>query len=213
MDAAGRNMVSAEYAEVEGIAFLSSWLRRSNLERVLRINLGSSFAAIDAPVAIDGISLRAFPRGVVCHWVAGNIPTLAFFSWALATLGKNASILRVPEESREVVRNLFRAVERASFEFQGRKYEGSLLLERCRVVYFPSSDLNLNESMSLVADARVAGAATKPSVRLLRIPGSNIARTWYSAPNILWALLIMPPCRTRCTIGGAGSFCPSGDHV
>ena len=155
LDAAARNMVSAEYAQVEGIAFLASWLRKSNLEKVLRINLGSDLAAIDSPVSVDGISLRALPRGVVCHWVAGNIPTLAFFSWALATLGKNASIIRVPEESREVARKLFRAVELASIEFKGKKYQGSMLLERTCVVHFPSTNQSLNESMSLVADARV----------------------------------------------------------
>ncbi len=155
LDAAARNMVSAEYAQVEGIAFLSSWLRKSNLEKVLRLNLGSQLAAIDNPLSVDGISLRAVPRGVVCHWVAGNIPTLAFFSWALATLGKNVSILRVPEEVREVVRTLFRSVELASIEFEGKKYQGSMLLERTRVVHFPSGNQRLNESMSLVADARV----------------------------------------------------------
>jgi phenylacetate-coenzyme A ligase PaaK-like adenylate-forming protein len=155
LDAAARNMVSAEYAQVEGIAFLSSWLRKSNLEKVLRINLGSELAAIDNPVSVDGISLRAFPRGVVCHWVAGNIPTLAFFSWALATLGKNASIIRVPQESRDVVRKLFRAVELASIEFKGKTYHGSMLLERTCVVHFPSTNQSLNEFMSLVADARV----------------------------------------------------------
>jgi hypothetical protein len=155
LDAAARNMVSAEYADVEGIAFLSTWLRKSNLEKVLRINLGSALGAIDAPMDADGISLRALPRGVVCHWVAGNIATLAFFSWVLATLGKNASIIRVPEASREVVRKLFRAVERASIEFQGKKYEGSMLLERTSIIHFPSSDQSLNESMSLAADARI----------------------------------------------------------
>ena len=155
LDAAARNMVSAEYAQVEGIAFLSSWLRKSNLEKVLRINFGSHLSAVDNPIPADGISLRVFPRGVVCHWVAGNIPTLAFFYWALATLGKNANIIRVPEESREVVRKLFRAVELASIEFEGRKYQGSMLLERTRVVHFPSTDQALNESMSHVADARV----------------------------------------------------------
>jgi phenylacetate-coenzyme A ligase PaaK-like adenylate-forming protein len=155
LDAAARNMVSAEYAQVEGIAFLSSWLRKSNLEKVLRLNLGSQLAAIDNPISVDGISLRAVPRGLVSHWVAGNIPTLAFFSWALATLGKNVSILRVPEESREVVRTLFRSVELASIEFEGKKYQGSMLLERTRVVHFPSGNQSLNESMSLVADARV----------------------------------------------------------
>lgn len=155
LDAAARNMVSAEYAQVEGIAFLASWLRKSNLEKVLRINFGSHLAAIDSPILVDGLLLRALPRGIVCHWVAGNIPTLAFFSWALATLGKNASIIRVPEESREVVRTLFRAVELASVEFEGKRYEGSMLLERTCVVHFPSANQSLNESMSLAADARV----------------------------------------------------------
>jgi phenylacetate-coenzyme A ligase PaaK-like adenylate-forming protein len=155
LDAAGRNLISPEYANIEGIAFLSTWLRKSNLEKVLRLNLGSELAAIDRPVSIDGVFLRAVPRGVVCHWVAGNIPTLAFFSWALATLAKNASILRVPEESREVVRKLFRAVERASIELEGKKYDGSLLLQRTSVVHFPSSNQEPNHAMSLAADARV----------------------------------------------------------
>ena len=155
LDAAAQNMVSAEFANVEGIAFLSSWLRRSNLDKVLRTNFGSNLAAVDRPVSAEGISLRAVPRGVVCHWVAGNIPTLGFFSWALAALGKNASILRVPEESCDVVRKLFRAVELASIEFEGSKYYGSMLLERTCVVHFPSSNQGLNEAMSLAADARV----------------------------------------------------------
>lgn len=155
LDSAARNMVSAEYAQVEGIAFLASWLRKSNLEKVLRINFGSQLSAIDNPISVDGISLRAVPRGVVCHWVAGNIPTLAFFSWALAALGKNASIIRVPEESREVVRTLFRAVELASIEFEGKRYRGSTLLERTSIVHFPSANHSLNEAMSLAADARI----------------------------------------------------------
>jgi phenylacetate-coenzyme A ligase PaaK-like adenylate-forming protein len=155
LDAAARNMVSPEYARVEGIAFLCSWLRKSNLEKVLRVNFGSHLSAIDHAISAEGICLRAVPRGVVCHWVAGNIPTLAFFSWALATLGKNVSIIRVPEESRDVIRNLFRAVELASIEFEGKKYQGSMLLERTYVVHFPSASQSLNESMSLVADARV----------------------------------------------------------
>ena len=54
-----------------------------------------------------------------------------------------------------MVRKLFRAVELASIEFEGTKYQGSMLLERTCVVHFPSTDQALNESMSHVADARV----------------------------------------------------------
>jgi hypothetical protein len=155
LDAAANNMVAPKFAGIEGIAFLSSWLRRGNLWKILRTNFGSHLPALNAPLESEGLRLQAMPRGLVCHWVAGNVPTLVMFSWAQAILGKNASILRVPSESRDVVRTLFSAVEQARAEYQGSTFEGSLLMRRTAIVHFPSQDAALGEAMSLVADARV----------------------------------------------------------
>lgn len=155
LDSAGRNMASEECAGIEGIAFLSSWLRRNSLGKVLRMNFGNLLPALDGATEIEGTPLQAAPRGLVCHWVSGNVPTLAMFSWVLATLARNASILRVPQESREVVKALFRAVDGATAEYEGVKYDGGSLLARTVVLHFPSENARLGEAMSMVADARV----------------------------------------------------------
>jgi hypothetical protein len=160
LDAVGREMAAPEFGKIEGIAFLSSWLREGNLRKVLELNFGDRTDALDAPVTYSGISLRAVPRGLVCHWVAGNAPTLALFSWALAALTKNASILRVPQESQGPVGLLFSAVERARIEHQGTICDGKMLMTRTCVVHFPSSDVATNHALSSLADLRIVWGGT-----------------------------------------------------
>ena len=155
LDAAGKNMVASEYGAVEGIAFLSSWLRQLSMNRVLAVNFGSSLPALDAPWENAGQRLRAAPAGLVCHWVAGNVPTLAMFSWAMAALAKNASIVRVSQDSREIARLLFQAVQHAEASFEGKPYRGESLMARTSVIHFPSTDQAMNHAMSLAADVRV----------------------------------------------------------
>ena len=72
---------------IEGIAFLSNWLRRDNLLRIIDVNLGDK-KFLDHFQGGDRKLRRAFPRGLVCHWMAGNIPTLALFSLFQSMLAK-----------------------------------------------------------------------------------------------------------------------------
>jgi hypothetical protein len=170
LDAAAQQMYSEEFRGIAGIAFLASWLRRHNLEKILRLNLGEEITALDTMIDVNGIAVRAAPRGVVAHWVAGNIPTLAFFSWALATLAKNASIVRVSSASQEPTQALFRAVRRAAVEINGKRYGGDLLLKHSCVVYFPSEDTDLHRAMSMAADARVVWGGAEAVDEISHLP-------------------------------------------
>ena len=171
LDSTARQMTTSEFRGIEGIAFLSTWMRKRNLERVLRQNLGTNVEALDKAIEVDkGLQLRAAPRGLVCHWVAGNVPTLAMFSWVMAILAKNASIVRVSRSSVQAVRTLFQAVERAHVEYQGQVYGGKTLLERTCVVHYPSDDATLNEAMSLVADARVVWGGSEAVRAITQLP-------------------------------------------
>jgi hypothetical protein len=136
---------------------------------VLETNFGSRRLALDGPVAEAGGALRAAPRGLVGHWVAGNVPTLAVFSWVLATLGKNPSILRVSEASIDPVRRLFKSIREARFRWQGQDLGGEALLSQTSVLHFPSEDLRRNQEMSMVCDARSiwGGGEAVRSVRAL----------------------------------------------
>lgn len=168
LDAAAQQMICADNRGIEGLAFLSAWMQRGNLERVLETNFGNKRCALDKPVANAGGALRAAPRGVVGHWVAGNVPTLALFSWALATLGKNPSILRVSKTSLDAVRRLFGAIGAARFQWQGRELSGAILLAQTSVVHFPSEATELNNRLSLACDARAIWGGSE-AVRAVRV--------------------------------------------
>ncbi len=136
--------------KIQGIAFLSNWLRRDNLRRIVEVNLGN-MKILDDFIGDGRKRLRAFPRGIVCHWIAGNIPTLSLFSLFQSILCKNGNILRIPEVSLPAVLPILRLFS----TMEGSDITGAQLLQSVVVVYFPSDDLKANAQLSMVADARV----------------------------------------------------------
>ncbi len=65
---------------IPGLSYLSLWLRRENLHAIYHVNLEKIPGTKD-PISVDSrIEMIHVPRGIVCHWIAGNIPLLGFFS-------------------------------------------------------------------------------------------------------------------------------------
>ena len=165
-DAFAGKLATADFADVEGIAFLATWLKRRSLQEVLRTSLGGREGALDAFVEDGPRRLRAAPRGVVAHWIAGNIPTLALFSFVLSALVKNVNLVRVPKESLPVVERLLQALAQASTpELSGRD-----LLEGASFFYFPGEDRALHAELSLRADARVVWGGRETVATVLALP-------------------------------------------
>jgi hypothetical protein len=172
LDDGANKLLDPQLAGVEGLAFLSAWLKGSNLRRVLQTNFAERLAALNSPQPDAAAALLAVPRGLAGHWVAGNVPTLAVFSWALATLAGNASVVRVSRAAVDQARALFLAIEKAEAEFEGRKFSGADLLARTSVVHFDSAHEGWNQALSRVADVRLiwgSGDAVN-AVRRLPVP-------------------------------------------
>ena len=135
---------------IEGIAFLSNWLRKSNLEKLIIQNLGS-VDVLNQFIGSGNKRTKAQPKGIVCHWIAGNIPTLSIFSLIQSLLVRNSNILRIPEQSLEATVSLLKVF--SNIENSGLK--GSDLISSITIIYFPSSDSQSNKELSMVADVRV----------------------------------------------------------
>ncbi|MGB4757680.1 MAG: acyl-CoA reductase, partial [Candidatus Methanoculleus thermohydrogenotrophicum] len=102
-----------------GVGYLSIWLRRKNLEQICRINYGDC-RYLDTFVPVNNhFEMSAQPRGIVCQWVAANIPTLAFFSLAQAILSKNGSIAKVPEENRALITAILKELSDTAISCNG----------------------------------------------------------------------------------------------
>ena len=147
----GRNLISdKDVNSLEGVPFLSGWLQKTNIEKIVLKNLGS-FNFLTEFIGEGRKKIKAQPRGVICHWIAGNVPTLGLFSLIQSILVGNSNIVRIPLESQEIFLKLLKTFEKT--EIEGLK--GSDFLRSMAVIYFPSSEISSNLKFSLIADARV----------------------------------------------------------
>ena len=81
---AGReNSVQQRFAHL-GLNFLVYWFRESHLKNALDVSLRGDRLVLDDFQNVTGgdYTLIARPRGVVCHWLAGNVPMLGMLSLA-----------------------------------------------------------------------------------------------------------------------------------
>jgi hypothetical protein len=148
----GRKLLQhPETRTLDGVAFLSTWLRRGNLEGMLRLNLGGSAEFLDGFLPVESLKLAAKPRGLIAMWMAGNVPTLPLFSMVPALLAKNVCLVKLALENQEGIIPLLTVL--AQSEAPGLK--GSELLRCIAVVWFHYQHQDLNEEMSWAADVKI----------------------------------------------------------
>lgn len=142
---------SKDVKYIEGVAFLSYWLRKNNLIELVRLNLKSE-EFLEGFVFKGKKGIIAQPRGLICHWIAGNVPTLTIFSLMQSILVRNANILRISDRSTEYVKKLLDVFLKIKTK-KGTK--GSDVMASVAIVSFPRTDYASNKELSIVADARV----------------------------------------------------------
>ncbi len=150
-DFAGRLLRDERTRTLEGTMFLSAWLKRSNLEKLLELNLQGNPAYLDGFVPHGRNYLAAKPHGLVAAWMAGNVATLPMFSLVPALLAKNVCLVKLAYADPEGTDRLLAVLADSAAE----GLRGAELLEAVAVVWFDYRLRELNEEMSLAADARV----------------------------------------------------------
>lgn len=133
----------------EGLAFLASFLDSDfllgQIARELKdVDSLSGFVRINARK-----SLRTVPKGLVCHWVAGNVPLLAVFSWAMSAVLGNRNFIRLSARQGDVLSPLLDALH-------GVSEAGARMADETQVVWFDRHNREAHEAMSRAADVRIA---------------------------------------------------------
>lgn len=167
-DSVGKNLLQDERTRVqEGVVFLSNWLRRSNLESLVRLNINGNLEYLDCFVQINSSSfLAAKPRGLVSMWMAGNVATLPVFSFVLALLAKNVCLIKVAysePDGLDAILSVFK-----DSEVDG--LTGKAILDCMKVVWFDYRAEDLNLEMSLAADAKVIWGGSEAVRSITSIP-------------------------------------------
>jgi hypothetical protein len=151
----GRSIMrKPELAALPGAGYIALWSSRENLSRMVELNYGALQFHEHAKVP-TGYEVCLEPRGIVAHFVAGNIPHLTFFSLVLALLSKNGSIVKVPEEHVSYLLELLRVLSATDVKLDRKKYRGRDLIKSIALVGFRSADIETAKAFSLLADARI----------------------------------------------------------
>ena len=146
--------------------FLAAWLGRRNLQQILELNLHGNPGYLDGFVAPgSAATLAAKPHGLVAMWMPGNVTTLPMFSLVPALLAKNVCLVKLAFPDPNGMDRLLAVLGEA--EVEGLR--GADLLEAVAVVWFDYRNQQLNEQMSLAADAKIVwgGAEAVRAISLL----------------------------------------------
>ena len=144
-----------KFAMLDGASFISMWLRRDNLERICKLNFVNSSFLDHFADSGAGFEMIAQPRGIVCHWVASNVPTLSFFSLVMGILTKNGNILKVSEENKDILIALVRGLSDLKIEVGGKEFFGKDIVKAISIVSFDSKEATHGEAFSMAADCKV----------------------------------------------------------
>ena len=81
----------------QGINFLIYWFRKKNLKEISDLALRGNRLFLDGFYKANNtnIKLSAQPRGIVSHWISGNVPMLGMLSLIQGVITKNANLQHV----------------------------------------------------------------------------------------------------------------------
>ena len=179
LDDYSKALQKSDIRTMEGVVFLCMWLRKSNLDKII----SQSFS--DEKILTDFIGsgkkkIKAQPRGLVCHWIAGNVSTLGLFSLFQSMLVGNANILRIPSESIETMQKLLSVMAESKAQD---------LMDSFSIVTFSSSDKKLNENLSMRADARVVWGGKEAVEAITGLPHQSHCEDVVFGPKYSFAVI------------------------
>ncbi|MBI4659285.1 MAG: acyl-CoA reductase [Verrucomicrobia bacterium] len=158
----------------QGLLFLCNWCQPSALRRMADRSLRDARGIMDTYLPIGGLNrrlIRAFPRGLVVHWLAGNVPLLGMLGIVQAILTRNANLVKAASSFSSVLPALLESFRGLELETRsGRTLRGDDVLAATAVVYFMRDDLRAAAQVSRAADVRLAWGGREAIESILHLP-------------------------------------------
>lgn len=177
----------------KGLLFLSQWCDERHLRQIAKDGLRGNirYADVFLPFADSEKHLmRANARGLVCHWMAGNVQILGMFALVQSILTKNTNLIKVAAKDAGVFANLVKAFENLEYTTKdGFCIKGDDLLKTIGVVYFSRNATKLGEMMSREAKVRIAWGGKDAVETVAAYPASIDCETVIFGPKLSYAVI------------------------
>ncbi|MDR3246395.1 MAG: acyl-CoA reductase [Prevotellaceae bacterium] len=181
------------YLKGNGLLFLSSWCSAEHLKSIADFGLRGNPLYADVFLPFPNSEkhfLRATSRGLVCHWLAGNVQILGLFALVQAIITKNVNLLKVSANDQGVFSTLLSAFENESYSTEnGYTITGNDLLKTIGVVYFPRQANELARKMSASSHVRIAWGGKESVETVANYPASYDCETVIFGPKLSFAVI------------------------
>lgn len=177
----------------KGLHFLAAWCSERHLKEVAEFGLHGIIGYVDGYLPFPDSAkhlLKANPRGLVCHWMAGNVQILGLFALVQCILTKNVNLLKVSSQDEGVFAGLLSAFEGLAYSTpEGYTISGDDLLKTIAVVYFSHNAVRLGEAMSKNADVRIAWGGREAVETVASYPSKYDCETVIFGPKLSFAVV------------------------
>ncbi len=157
-----------------GLKFLIDWSDPNRLRKMLEISLNGKIGYLDTFMLRNesqSSSIRAFPRGLVIHWLSGNVPLLGMFAIIQSMLCKNSNLIKLSSSDSGSLIEILKTFNSISYKNpSGKIIEGKDLLNSIGVVYFDHKNKNIASNFSANADTRIAWGGKEAVESVISLP-------------------------------------------
>tara|TARA_X000000950_G_scaffold166898_1_gene203784 strand:- start:13979 stop:16291 length:2313 start_codon:yes stop_codon:yes gene_type:complete len=143
----------------QGLSFLSRWCSKENLEKIINDSLFENLKTLDnfqISKKNTGTLIYSKPKGIVSHWVAGNVPLLGMLVLIQSIVTKNINIVKVSQDEDGSLYELISGLNKISIKYGDKFFHGSEILKSILVLRFGRSNIKASQIMSEIADVKVA---------------------------------------------------------
>ena len=176
------------HLQQHGLSFLVSWLNADNLRAITNKSMKGNRMALDRfvpdpefPVRL----LRAAPRGIAGHWLAGNVPLLGMLGLVQAILTKNANIIRVPASNSAVMPIILDVISKSKVELpDGTVVDGAIIAKCTTILYYDKFDNIFANAVSKICDARIAWGGAEAVSAVAALPTKVDCQTVIYGPKL-----------------------------
>ena len=165
---------------------LISFLSKESLGKKLDIALRGNRNVLEKFIDLSDPELifHAQPRGIVVHWIAGNVDILGIFSIVQAIITKNVSIIKAPAKYQLLLK-LIESIK----EIKTEKILGSQLIKCIEIIYVDRDDHKNQQLLSKNADVRIAWGGEEAVNAITNLPKSPFTEDIIYGPKYSYVIV------------------------
>jgi len=180
-----------KYFNDEGTNFLCNWILTDKFEKDISFSLNNNLNYLDQFIKLvdENKKITANPRGLVVHWIAGNVPTLGLISFLISLVCKNSNIIKLPKGSNELFLNLFKCFLKLSYKnVKGDIIKGSDIVSSTCIIQL-DKESKLQIEISKISDVRIAWGGKEAIESISNLPKKINTQDIIFGPKISLAMI------------------------